>query len=205
MVMEGVGIDYTTAAGPCGSPLTVTLPSGATPVTSFLYVEYNAGSFVSGNPVAINFNGNTTPTGSIEGAPVSYVGWTQTYYNVRYALNPSWISTAGQSTYTVSTSANSDSCQGLALMVIYKNPSQATTNAIAIADGNNAWHIESNGVVVYGAAPPDTKVNWNCLGLSCGSSSTKFSALGGRISCNEGQVNGDEDQIETWGSGPTGG
>src|SRR5579872_3543018 len=87
-------------------------------------------------------------------------------------------------------------------MVIYKNPAESSTNAIAIADGNNVFHIEENGQIVYGAAPPDTRLNWSCLGLSCSSSSLKFGALGGRISCNDGQVDGDEDQIEKWGSGP---
>src|ERR1035438_4440473 len=47
MVATGVGLDYALVGGPCGQPLTVTLPPGAVPVTSYLYVEYNPQSFVA--------------------------------------------------------------------------------------------------------------------------------------------------------------
>ncbi len=203
LVAEGTGLDYTLASAPVTGPVTVILPPGATPVTAFLYVEYNNGSQVAPNPVAITFNGSSTPTGTSLGA-VTYTGYINTFYNIRYPIDPSTLTGGGasgsQTAYAINTSANTDICKGLGLLVLYTDPAQQTTNAVALADGENAWHLEDNGVAVFGTAPPDTQLDWSCLGLNCTSSNVHFSVLGGAGFCLSTT---DEfiDQIESWGSG----
>jgi len=202
-VAYGIGLDYAVASGPCGSPLTVSLPAGAVPVTAFAYVEYDIGSDSGGpNYSTINFSGHTTPAGTLAGAPMTWTVYQNIYYNMRYSLSPSWISGSGTSTYTIATS-ESGSCQGQSLMVLYTNPAETSMNYVSIADGNNAWHVEENNMIIpgNGVAPPDADLNWSCLNPSCGSSSLKFASLGGRNNCNDGQIDGDEDQIEKYGSG----
>src|SRR5208337_3709919 len=107
LLAQGTGLDYTMVSTNCGSPITVTLPPGATPVTAFLYVQYNSMSDVPANTVAINFNGFGTGTGTTTGQPVSYVGWTQTWYSERYAISPGILTGGGaggsQTTYSVTT------------------------------------------------------------------------------------------------------
>jgi hypothetical protein len=64
ILAQGTGLDYTMVSANCGSALTVTLPPGATPVTAYLYVEYNnGGADVAANTTAIQFNGSNTGTG----------------------------------------------------------------------------------------------------------------------------------------------
>ena len=205
VVAEGTGLDYKMVSANCGSPLVVTLPAGAIPVTAYLYVEYsNSGSDVPANTTPIQFNSQATGTGVSNGA-VSYVGWTQTWYSIRYPITGASISGGGgagsQNSYTVNTGANSDGCKGLGLMVLYTNPAETTNNAVIIADGESAWHYEENGEIAYGTPPYDVDLNWGCLGMSCGTSSTRFSALGGADQCT-GTPDGFEDQIEGWHSGP---
>ena len=207
LLASGTGLDYTMTSTNCGSPLTVTLPPGATPVTAFLYVEYQNSSYVTGNTTAVQFNNFATGTGTTTGAPVSYAGWTQTWYSERYPINPGALTGGGaggsQVAYSESTAANTDSCQGVGLMVLYTNPAESSENVVAIADGESAWHYEENGMVAYGIPPYDTDLNWACLGLNCGTWQTRFSALGGAQEC-PGPPNVDqfEDQIEKYGSGP---
>jgi len=53
--------------------------------------------------------------------------------------------------------------KGDSLVVLYTVPGETSTNAVAISDGNNVWHIEENGQIVDGQWPPDTKLDWSCL------------------------------------------
>ncbi len=207
-VASGIGLDYAVAGGECGQPLTVTLPAGATPVTAYLYVEYDIGSDTGSlNNSAVGFGSNTTPAGVVDGAPVTWTVFQNIYYNIRYGINPSWISGGGgggsQTTYTVNTSANPNTCKGESLMVLYTNPTETSMNYVSIADGNNAWHAEENNTITAGngVAPPDAQLNWSCMNPSCSNSSLKFSSLGGRDNCNDGALDGDEDQIEAYGQG----
>ncbi len=186
LVAEGVGLDEMVVGGTCGSALTATLPPGATPVTAFLYVEYNYSGTNTAPAVTtgISFNGSTTPAGTVEGGAVTYSGFPNTWYNIRYPISPAMLggtvgANGGQYVYPVTPGG---SCAGESLVLLYTNPAETSTNAVAIADGNNAWHIEENGEIVYGAAPPDADLNWSCLGLSCSSSSMKLSVAGGRNS-----------------------
>ncbi|HJT24284.1 MAG TPA: hypothetical protein VJ873_06885, partial [bacterium] len=206
-VAYGVGLDYAVASGACGSALTVTLPAGATPVTAFAYVEYDIGSNTGApNNSTINFSGHTTPAGVLAGAPMTWTTFPNIYYNMRYGINPTWITGGGgsgsQSTYTISTS-ETGSCKGQSLMVLYTNPAETSVNYVSIADGNNAWHVEENNLVLpgNGTAPPDANLNWSCLNPSCSNSSLKFSSLGGRDNCNDGVLDGDEDLIVQYGGG----
>lgn len=207
-VASGIGLDYAVAGGECGQPLTVTLPAGATPVTAYLYVEYDIGSDTGSlNNSAVGFGSNTTPAGVVDGAPVTWTVFQNIYYNIRYGINPSWITGGGgggsQTTYTVNTSANPNTCKGESLMVLYTNPTETSMNYVSIADGNNAWHAEENNTITAGngVAPPDAQLNWSCMNPSCSNSSLKFSSLGGRDNCNDGALDGDEDQIEAYGQG----
>lgn len=99
LVAEGAGLDEVTAesVGMGTQPITVTLPPGAAPVTAFLYVEYNDNNHVAANPVAVSFNGNSTGVGTVDGAPVSYFNLSQnnTFYNIRYNINPTWLTMGG--------------------------------------------------------------------------------------------------------------
>src|SRR5579871_2544615 len=202
-VASGVGLDYAVASSPCGSPLTVNLPAGAVPVTAFAYVEYDiSGDSGAPNNSSINFSGHTSPAGAQAGAPMTWTTFQNIYYNMRYSLSPSWISGAGTSTYTISTS-ETGTCAGQSLMVLYTNPAQTSVNYVSIADGNNAWHVEENNLILpgNGVAPPDADLNWSCLNPSCANSSLKYSSLGGRNNCNDGQIDGDEDLITQYGAG----
>ncbi len=182
LVAQGTGLDYVMTSANAGSTLLVTLPPGATPVTAFLYVEYNNMAFVAPNTTPILFNGTSIGPGTAAGA-VSYASWIQTWYNVRYGLNPSLLTAGGtngsQTAYTANTSANPDTCEGLAVMVLYTDPSQTSTNAVAVADGENAWHLEDNAAIAYGGPPPDAQLDWSCLGLNCANANFHFSSLGG--------------------------
>ena len=110
---------------------------------------------------------------------------------MQYNLSPTWITGGGAggsvNTYTIST-GETGTCMGQSVMVLYTNPAESSVNAVAIGDGNNAWHVEENNEIIpgNGAAPPDADLNWSCLGLNCSTSSTKFSVLGGRDNCNDG-------------------
>lgn len=202
LVAEGVGLDYIVAGGECGQPLTYTLPPGAIPVTAFAYVEYDIGGNSGGpNYSAINFSGNASPAGVEVGPPVTWTVFQNIMYDMRYSLSPGWF-TAGANSDTISTS-EVGGCAGQSVMVLYIDPSQTSNNAVVISDGNNAWHVEENNQIIpgNGVAPPDSQLNWNCLGMSCSSSNLKFSAVGGRNNCNDGSIDGDEDQIEQYGSG----
>ncbi len=204
LVAEGVGLQETVVGGTCGQALTVTLPPGATPVTAFLYVEYDYGS--NGAPpvlTGVSFNGSTTPAGTQEGAGVTYGGYANTFYNIRYPISTTLLGgTAGaggkQDVYPITPGG---SCVGESLVELYTNPAVTSNNAVAIADGNSAWHIEENGVIAYGAAPPDADLNWACLGMSCSTSNTKLSVVGGAQECWSG-TNGDKDTVDPYGSGP---
>ena len=206
-VAYGVGLDYTVAGGNCGTPLTVTLPAGAVPVTAYAYVEYNIGGD-SGAPNfnPINFSGHT-PAAIEDGAPVTWTSYQNLWYNMQYDLNGSWFTGGGAggsvNTYTISTS-ETGGCVGQSVLVLYTNPAETSTNAVAIGNGNNAWHIEESNVINpgNGGAPPDADLNWSCLGLSCGSSNTKLSVIGGRNNCADPVVDGDEDWVVPYGSGP---
>ena len=206
-VAYGAGLDYVVAGGACGSPVTITLPPGAVPVTAFAYVEYDiAGSVGAPNFSPLNFNGHTTASGVLAGAPVTWTAFQNIYYGMRYGLNPSWIQPGGgsgsQNAYPISES-ESGTCVGQSLLVLYLDPSQTSENYVSLADGNNAWFVELNNTILpgNGVAPPDADLNWSCLNLSCPSSSLKFSAVGGRNNCTLGTVNGDQDQIEVYGQG----
>ena len=204
-VAEGVGLQETVVGGVCGASLTVTLPPGATPVTALLYIEYDYGS--NGAPpvlTGVGFNGSTTPAGTQAGAGVTYGGYPNTFYNIRYPISTTLLGGAAgsggaQEVYSVTPGG---SCVGESLVELYTNPAVTSNDAVAIADGNNAWHIEENGEVAYGAAPPDADLNWSCLGLNCSTSSTNLSVVGGAQECWSG-TNGDKDQVDPYGSGPT--
>ncbi|HEY5038596.1 MAG TPA: hypothetical protein VIJ93_05935, partial [bacterium] len=102
---------------------------------------------------------------------------------------------------------NGYTCKTWSVMVLYTDPAQTTDNVVALADGNNVWHIEDDGGVgpvsiKYGQAPTDTLLDWTCAGVSCAGSLTRFSAIGGNELCGHTR---DPDQIEPWGSGPVSG
>ncbi len=199
LLAQGTGLDYVMASAQCGQPLNINLPAGATPVTAFLYVEYNNMSAEAPKTTQIQINGYGTGTGTAAGA-VTYANWVQTWYSVRYSVSPASLMIGAN---TVNTSGNGDTCKGLGLMVLYKDPAQTTNNVVAIADGEFAWHYEENGQIAYGYPPYDSQMDWSCLGMTCGSYKTRFSVLGGADECN-GNSDGFMDQIETWGSGPPG-
>ncbi len=205
MVAQGTGLDYVISSAPYQAPISIALPPGSTPVTAFLYVEYNnSGADVVPNTTAINFNGSSTGTGISTGA-VTYVGWTQTWYSVKYPINPSQITGGGtlgsETAYLLNVTSVPDYCQGYALLVVYTDPAQSTNNVVALADGENVWHLEDNGQVAYGGPPPDAQLDWSCLGLSCSAANIHFSSLGGAAQCFPNS-SAFSDQIETWGSGP---
>jgi hypothetical protein len=161
-------------------------------------VEYNDMADVAPNTTQVTVNTKGTGNGVSNGA-VSYSPWTQTWYSIRYGVSPGSLNTGVN---TIVTTANPDTCEGLGLIELYKNPAESTNNVVDIAEGEFAWHYEENGQVLYGYAPYDTRMDWSCLDMSCGTFSTRVSALGGAGECN-GTTDQFEDQIETWGSGPS--
>jgi hypothetical protein len=120
LLAQGTGLDYVMASAQCGQPLNVNLPAGATPVTAFLYVEYQNGAAVAPKTTQIQINGYGTGAGTSTGA-VTYANWVQTWYSVRYPVSPASLMIGAN---TVNTSGNGDTCKGLGLMVHYKDPAQ---------------------------------------------------------------------------------
>src|ERR1039458_2156655 len=87
-VAKGVGLHETIVGGACGSPLTVTLPPGAVPVTAYAYVEYSTGN-TTANTTAISMSpGGTLSAGVALWAVVLNHGpLGGNWYSARYGVS----------------------------------------------------------------------------------------------------------------------
>ena len=207
-----VSCPWTTGNVQCQPTLSITLPAGAMPVTAFMWVEAyrwngGVGEVITGNGVINGHNlGAVTPAG----ATVPFSGWMD-WASGRWGVPTADIGGPGTTNYTAdfntgfpdaNNGSNRFTLRTFTIMVLFIDPAQiANTNAVAINDGNNVWHIENDGTLhaLYGAVPPDSRMNWSCAGLSCANNpQNHFSAVGGNETCGHPFT---QDELHPYGGG----
>ena len=121
---SGTGLNYAIATAQCGNPVTLNLPSGATPVTGFMWVQGSGCSSTTSTLAGstATYAGHSLGTPQTVFTPVSLAPADVIYDGARWGLQGSWFTAGGSNTPSATFALqNCGTCKTWTVAVLYQD------------------------------------------------------------------------------------